>query len=74
MMYEVTFQIGGEEQTDRVDAPDAATAASRVRNAHQTEDGVFELLLVHLVEEDENGSIEPADETLTPPLASNHAP
>lgn len=50
MMYEVTFQIGGDEQTDRVDAPDAATAASRVRNAHQTEDGVFELILVHLVE------------------------
>lgn len=51
MLYEVTFQIGGDEQTDRIDAPDAATAASRVRNAHQTEDGVFELLLVHLVEE-----------------------
>ncbi len=66
MLYEVTFQVGGEEQTDRVDAPDAATTASRVRNAHQTEDGVFELLLVHLVEADENGGVELADDTAVP--------
>ncbi|MDQ3694786.1 MAG: hypothetical protein M3464_14350 [Chloroflexota bacterium] len=66
MMYEVTFQIGGDEQTDQVDAPDAATAASRVRNAHQTDDGMFELLLVHLVEEDEPGSPEPATEPVLP--------
>lgn len=66
MMYEVTFQVGGDEQTDRVDAPDAATAASRVRNAHQTDDGMFELLLVHLVEEDENSSPEPATEEVLP--------
>lgn len=66
MLYDVTFQIGGEEQIERVEAPDAATAASRVRNAHHTEDGVFELLLVHLVEEDENGDTEPAGETIVP--------
>lgn len=53
MQYEVTYQIGGEEHVDVVEAPDAATAASRVRNAHQTDDGVFELLLVHLIEDEE---------------------
>ncbi len=57
MTYDVTFQIGGEEQVERVEAPDAATAASRIRNAHQTEEGMFELLLVHLVEEGENGDV-----------------
>lgn len=63
MFYDVTFQVGGEEQTDRIDAPDAATAASRVRNAHQTEDGMFELMLVHLIEDEESASGEPAAET-----------
>lgn len=63
MQYEVTYQIGGEEHVDVVEAPDAATAASRVRNAHQTDDGVFELLLVHLIE-DENGDPVPADESV----------
>jgi hypothetical protein len=52
MQYEVTYQIGGEEHVDVVEAPDAATAASRVRNAHQTDDGAFELLLVHLIEDE----------------------
>lgn len=66
MLYDVTFQIGGEEQTERVDAPDAATAASRIRNAHHTDDGVFELLLVHLVEEGENGNADSTTETVVP--------
>ena len=64
MMYAVTFQIGGEEQTERVDAPDAATAASRVRNAHQTEEGLFELLLVHLVEEGEDDGAAADDQAI----------
>ena len=62
MTYEVTFQIGGEEQMERVEAPDAATAASRIRNAHQTEEGMFELLLVHLVEEGEDDEAPAADD------------
>lgn len=62
MTYDVTFQIGGEEQVERVEAPDAATAASRIRHAHQTEEGVFELLLVHLVEEGENDDAAAADD------------
>ena len=63
MQYEVTYQIGGEEHVDVVEAPDAATAASRVRNAHQTEDGVFELLLVHLIEDGTEES-EAADQSV----------
>jgi hypothetical protein len=63
MQYEVTYQIGGEEHVDVVEAPDAATAASRVRNAHQTEDGVFELLLVHLIE-DETEESEATDQSV----------
>ncbi len=50
MMYEVTYQIDGEERTDRVDAPDAAGAAASVRDAHGEPSERFELLLVHLVD------------------------
>lgn len=50
MMYEVTYQLGGDERTDRVDAVDAAGAAAMVREAHARSDDRFELLLVHLVE------------------------
>jgi hypothetical protein len=59
MLYEVTYQIGGEERTDRVDAPDAAGAAAAVREAHDAPEDRFELLLVHLVEETD--PVAPAD-------------
>lgn len=62
MQYEVTYQIGGEEHVDVVEAPDAATAASRVRNAHQTDDGMFELMLVHLIEEEDPEAPEASNE------------
>lgn len=51
MTYEVTYQVGGEERTDRVDAPDAAGAAATVREAHGRAADHFELLLVHLVDD-----------------------
>ncbi len=51
MIYEVTYQIEGEERTDRVDAPDAAGAVASVRDAHGPSPDRFELLLVHLVDE-----------------------
>lgn len=63
MLYEVTFQVNGDEQTDQIEAPDAATAASRARNAHAADDAVFELLLVHLVEDQAPAST--SDETLS---------
>lgn len=49
MLYEVTFRAGDDELTERVEAPDAASAATAVRRAHEGADGAFELLLVHLV-------------------------
>lgn len=53
MKYDVTFQLDGVERTERVDADDAATAASRARNTYTTDEATFELLLVHLIAEDE---------------------
>lgn len=53
MMYEVTYQVGGQEHTDRVDAPDAAGAEASVRELRGHSDDMFELLLVHLVEVDD---------------------
>lgn len=52
MMYEVTYQVGGHEHTDRVDAHDAASAEAAVREARGHSADMFELLLVHLVEAD----------------------
>lgn len=50
MMYEVTYQVAGEEHTDRVDAADAAQAEAAVRERRGHSEEMFELLLVHLVE------------------------
>ncbi len=52
MVYDVTYQIGGEEHTDRVTAPHAASAAERVQASHDGDDR-YELLLVHLLDEAE---------------------
>jgi hypothetical protein len=51
MRYEVTYQLGGEERVDSVDAPDAAAAAAMVREAHGHSAEMFELILVHLMDE-----------------------
>jgi hypothetical protein len=51
MLYEVTYQVGGEQQMERVDAPDAATAAATVRDLHGRSSQMFELILVHLVDD-----------------------
>ena len=61
MMYEVTYQLQGEERTDRVDAPDAAGAAATVRDAHGGTAERFELLLVQLVD---NGADHPPSPAL----------
>lgn len=55
MWYDVTYQIAGVERTDRVDAPDAAAAAASVRDAHGRANDRFELILVHLMEQDHDG-------------------
>ena len=59
MTYDVTYQVGGEQRTDRVTAPDAATAAATVRDSHSRASDRFELLLVHLVEEEDGAGDSP---------------
>jgi hypothetical protein len=52
MTYHVTYQIDGEERTDQIAALDAASAAESVRAAHDGSAERFELILVHLVEDE----------------------
>jgi hypothetical protein len=53
MTYDVTYQVAGDERTERLTAPDAATAAATIRDSHGRSSERFELILVHLVEEGE---------------------
>ena len=55
--YDVTYLSGGEEHTQRVEAVDAASAASRIQTEHGREEGMFELLSVTLIEPDEVGDV-----------------
>ena len=54
--YDVTFQIGGDERVERVEAPDAASAVESVRAAHQGSPEFFELIQVQLL--DDQNSLE----------------
>ncbi|MDP9353822.1 MAG: hypothetical protein M3R02_00795 [Chloroflexota bacterium] len=51
MLYDVTYQVGGQEHIAHVEAPDAAAAAAAVQRDHAGPDEVFELIYVHLLEE-----------------------
>lgn len=51
MRYDVTFQIAGDERTETVDAPDAATAVATVEAEFGRTPDLFELIQVHLIEE-----------------------
>lgn len=53
MVYDVTYQVGGEERTDRVIAPHAAGAAERVQATYDEDEGTYELLCVQLLDEGE---------------------
>ncbi len=53
MVYDITYQVAGEERTDRIIAPHAASAVERVRVAHDVDDAAFELLKVQLLDEHE---------------------
>ena len=55
MVYDVKYQFGGEERTDRVIAPHAAGAAERVRDSYDDGNARYELLLVHLLDEADSG-------------------
>ncbi len=52
MLYDITYQVGGQEHTVRIDAPDAAAAAASVQRDHAGSDEMFELINVHLLEEE----------------------
>lgn len=51
--YDVTYLSGGEEFTQRVEAVDAASAAASVQTEHGREEGMFELLSVSLIEQED---------------------
>lgn len=51
MRYDVTYQVGGEEFVERVEAPDAASAASIVQTNHARDEGMFELISVTLLDD-----------------------
>lgn len=63
MQYDVKYQMGLEERTDRIEADTAADAAEQVRNAHAGSNELFELLLVHLLDEAEENASRPAVRT-----------
>lgn len=50
MHYQVTFQLAGEERTESVDAPDAATAVSKIQFDFGRTDELFELISVQVDE------------------------
>ena len=51
MRYDVTYQVSGEERTDRIEAPDAAAAAAAMHDAHGRSSEMFELISVQLLDE-----------------------
>ncbi len=51
MVYDVTYQVDGEERTDRVIAPHAAGAAERVEASYDDGDESYELLRVHRLDD-----------------------
>ena len=52
MKYEIRYLINEQEYTDVVDVETAAEAAARVQEQHLDPETTFELIQVHLVEED----------------------
>ena len=65
MQYQVTFQLAGEERTEAVDAPDAATAVSKIQFDFGRTDELFELISVQVdesaTEDDDAASVSGAD-------------
>jgi hypothetical protein len=63
MHYSVTYLAGVTEHTEEIEAPDAATAVSKVQFEHGRTDEHFELISVQLLDpQDLQIAIEPADE------------
>jgi hypothetical protein len=52
--YIVRYQLGGNEQTDTLEAETAASAVQMVEERHLSEDERFELIEVHLIEDEDD--------------------
>jgi hypothetical protein len=65
MRYEVHYLIGGEEQAQEIEAPDAAEAASMVEHAAASSNEGFELLSINLIDSlaEANSGAENAEST-----------
>lgn len=50
MRYAVTYQVGGDEHVDELDAADAAAAVSAVHDTHGRSPEMFELISVQLLD------------------------
>jgi hypothetical protein len=48
MHYQVTFRLAGDERTEAVDAPDAASAVNQTQIEYGRGDDLFELISVQL--------------------------
>ena len=51
MHYNVTFQVDGNERTESVDAPDAASAVTQIQAEHGRTSELFELIQVQLLDD-----------------------
>lgn len=58
--YTVRYQLDGEEYTDRLEADNAASAARIVEDRHFEDEERFELIEVHMVEDEQTGSDMPS--------------
>jgi hypothetical protein len=59
--YTVRYQLDGEEFTDRLEADNAASAARIVEDRHFEDEERFELIEVHMVEDEQAGADTPVD-------------
>lgn len=48
MHYHVTFRLGGDERTEAVEAPDAASAVNQTQIEYGRGEDLFELISVQL--------------------------
>jgi hypothetical protein len=59
--YTVRYHLDGEEFTDRLEADNAASAARIVEDRHFEDEERFELIEVHMVEDEQAGADTPVD-------------
>ncbi|MGI8975838.1 MAG: hypothetical protein ACR2GS_03845 [Thermomicrobiales bacterium] len=58
--YTVRYQLDGEEFTDRLEADNAASAARLVEDRYFEDEERFELIEVHMVEDEQTGADVPS--------------